>query len=36
MVDVRSKSRVGITDVGSNAQHIREFINALNESLQGN
>jgi uncharacterized protein (DUF1499 family) len=36
MVDVRSKSRVGITDVGSNAEHIREFINALNESLQGN
>lgn len=34
MVDVRSKSRVGITDVGSNAQHIREFINALNAALQ--
>lgn len=33
-VDVRSKSRVGITDVGSNAQHIRSFINALNEQLR--
>jgi uncharacterized protein (DUF1499 family) len=33
-VDVRSKSRVGITDVGSNAQHVRTFINALNEKLQ--
>jgi hypothetical protein len=32
-VDVRSKSRVGITDVGSNAQHVRTFINALNENL---
>lgn len=36
LVDVRSKSRVGITDVGSNAQHIRDFINALNESLPRN
>lgn len=33
MVDVRSKSRVGITDVGTNARHIREFINALNDAL---
>jgi hypothetical protein len=33
-VDMRSKSRVGITDVGSNAEHIREFLNALNENLR--
>jgi hypothetical protein len=33
-VDVRSKSRVGIADVGSNAQHVRAFINALNEELE--
>jgi hypothetical protein len=33
IVDMRSKSRVGITDVGSNAQHIREFLNGLNAAL---
>lgn len=33
-VDLRSKSRVGITDIGSNAQHIRTFLNALNDELQ--
>ena len=32
-VDLRSKSRVGITDVGANARHIRTFINALDEKL---
>lgn len=32
--DMRSKSRVGITDVGSNAQHIRDFTAALNRRLQ--
>ena len=32
--DMRSKSRVGITDVGSNAQHIRDFTAALNVRLQ--
>lgn len=34
VLDVRSKSRVGITDVGANAQHIRTFSAALNETLQ--
>jgi uncharacterized protein (DUF1499 family) len=32
--DMRSKSRVGITDVGSNARHIRAFTAALNAELQ--
>jgi uncharacterized protein (DUF1499 family) len=32
--DMRSKSRVGITDVGSNARHIRTFIGELNAALQ--
>jgi uncharacterized protein (DUF1499 family) len=34
VLDMRSKSRVGITDVGSNASHIRTFIAALNEELR--
>ncbi len=34
VLDMRSKSRVGITDVGSNAGHIRTFIAALDEELQ--
>jgi uncharacterized protein (DUF1499 family) len=32
--DMRSKSRVGITDVGSNARHIRTFVGELNAALQ--
>lgn len=32
--DMRSKSRVGLMDAGSNAQHIRDFIEALNQRLQ--
>jgi uncharacterized protein (DUF1499 family) len=31
--DMRSKSRVGVTDVGSNARHVREFVNGLLERL---
>lgn len=34
VVDLRSKSRVGITDVGSNARHIRRFSAALYEELR--
>jgi len=32
-VDVRSKSRVGLSDVGKNAQRIREFLQALEQRL---
>ena len=32
--DMRSKSRVGISDIGSNAQHIRAFIGALSAKLR--
>jgi len=32
-VDVRSKSRVGVSDLGTNAKRIREFLAALEESL---
>lgn len=31
--DMRSKSRIGMSDAGANAQHIRRFIAALNEEL---
>ena len=34
-VDVRSKSRVGRSDLGTNAARIREFLAALEESLGG-
>lgn len=33
LVDVRSKSRVGLSDVGANAQRIRRFLDALDERL---
>lgn len=32
-VDVRSKSRVGMSDVGANAQRIRRFLDALDERV---
>ena len=32
-VDVRSKSRVGLSDVGANARRIRAFLDALDEQL---
>ena len=31
-LDIRSKSRVGLSDVGVNAARIREFVAALGES----
>lgn len=34
-VDIRSKSRVGRSDVGANAARIREFTERLNERLEG-
>jgi uncharacterized protein (DUF1499 family) len=34
LVDMRSKSRVVIHDIGSNARHIRTFINALDAELR--
>ncbi len=33
LVDVRSKSRVGLSDVGANARRIRGFLDALDEVL---
>ncbi len=33
LFDMRSKSRVGITDVGSNARHVRAFVAALDDEL---
>lgn len=33
VVDMRSKSRVGLSDVGANAARIRRFMNALDERL---
>lgn len=33
MVDVRSKSRIGLSDVGANANRIRRFLDALDERL---
>lgn len=33
LVDVRSKSRVGLSDVGTNAHRIRQFLDALDEVL---
>lgn len=32
--DMRSKSRIGISDAGANARHIRRFITALNDELE--
>jgi len=32
-VDLRSKSRVGRSDLGTNAARIREFLAALEEAL---
>lgn len=34
VVDIRSKSRVGITDFGANARHIRRFSAELTDALQ--
>jgi len=33
-IDVRSKSRVGLSDVGANAARIRNFLDALEERMQ--
>ncbi len=33
LVDMRSKSRVGLSDVGANAARIRRFMNALDERI---
>ncbi|MEY4642169.1 MAG: hypothetical protein RLZZ227_2163 [Pseudomonadota bacterium] len=33
LFDMRSKSRVGVSDMGSNARHVREFMNGLLERL---
>ena len=33
VMDVRSKSRIGRSDIGTNARRIRAFIAALNEKL---
>lgn len=35
-VDVVSKSRVGKSDFGENARHVRKFLNALDEKLSAN
>lgn len=34
-VDIRSVSRVGVSDVGTNARRVREFLRALHERLGG-
>ena len=34
-IDIRSVSRVGLSDVGANAQRIREFMGLLNEATGG-
>ena len=35
LVDLRSASRVGISDLGANAKRIREFAARLQGALQG-
>ncbi len=34
-IDVRSQSRVGKSDFGENARHVRKLLNALDEKFEG-